>query len=65
VRPQPTLAFVVIGIAMVACDNMADQPKRLPFELLAAKTAEPHWPAVPPAGIVARDDQPEPVPAPT
>ena len=56
--------LVAIGLAIVACDNMASQPKRLPFELPASKTAEPHWPALPPAGIVARDDQPEPIPAP-
>ena len=43
---------------------MANQPKRLPFELPETKQAEPHWPASPPAGIVARDELPAPVPAP-
>jgi len=54
----------VVGIAIVACDDMANQPKRLPFELPASKTAEPNWPALPPAGIVARDEEPGPAPAP-
>ena len=63
-RPQPVPVLVAIGLAIVACDNMANQPKRLPFELPASKTAEPHWPALPPAGIVARDEEPGPMPAP-
>jgi mono/diheme cytochrome c family protein len=64
VRPQPALILAAIAVAVVACDNMANQPKRLPYEIPTAKTAEPHWPASPPAGIVARDDEREPVPAP-
>ncbi len=53
--------FVIVGglvVALFACDNMANQPKRLPFELPEGSTA--HWPAEPPAGIVARDDAPGP-----
>jgi mono/diheme cytochrome c family protein len=64
VKPQSALVLAGIAVAIVACDNMANQPKRLPYELPAAKTTEPHWPAAPPAGIVAREDQPEPVPPP-
>ena len=51
-RPRPVLMLAGIAVTIVACDNMANQPKRLPFELPASKTAEPHWPALPPAGIV-------------
>jgi mono/diheme cytochrome c family protein len=62
VKPQPALVLAALGLAIVACDDMANQPKRLPFELPAGKTAEPNWPAVPPPGIVARDDEPVPPP---
>ena len=61
-KPQPALVLAALGLAIVACDDMANQPKRLPFELPAGKTAEPNWPAVPPSGIVARDDEPVPPP---
>ena len=57
-RPQPALVLAALGLAIVACDNMANQPKRLPYELPAGKTAEANWPAAPPPGAVARDDQP-------
>jgi mono/diheme cytochrome c family protein len=49
-----------LGIALAACDNMANQPKRLPFELPYG--AEANWPALPPPGIVARDEVPVPPP---
>lgn len=47
---------IAIGaaLAVVACDNMANQPKRLPFELPYG--AEARWPAIPPRGVVARDE---------
>jgi mono/diheme cytochrome c family protein len=51
------LAFVVIaglGIVTAACDNMANQPKRLPYDLPYG--AEASWPALPPPGIVANDE---------
>ena len=57
-RPQPALVLAALGLAIVACDNMANQPKRLPYELPAGKTAEANWPALPAAQTVARDDQP-------
>jgi mono/diheme cytochrome c family protein len=57
-RPQPALVLAALGLAIVACDNMANQPKRLPYELPAGKTAEANWPALPSAKTVARDDQP-------
>jgi mono/diheme cytochrome c family protein len=58
VRPRPVLMLAGIAVTIVACDNMANQPKRLPYELPAGKTAEANWPAAPPPGAVARDDQP-------
>jgi mono/diheme cytochrome c family protein len=39
---------------------MANQPKRLPYELPSG--AEANWPALPPAAIVARDEKPVSVP---
>ena len=50
-----------VGFAVSACDNMANQPKRLPYELPFG--AEANWPALPPPGIVARDEALKP-PAP-
>ena len=41
-------------LALAACDNMANQPKRLPYTLPYG--AEANWPALPPAGIVAREE---------
>ena len=43
-----------VALAVVACNNMANQPKRLPFELPYG--AEARWPALPPPGTVARDE---------
>lgn len=57
-KPRPWLLLAAVGLSIVACDNMANQPKRLPYELPAGKTAELNWPALPPANTVARDDQP-------
>ena len=62
-RPRPVLMLAGIAVTIVACDNMANQPKRLPFELPAGTTSEANWPASPPANIVARDDQPVRPPA--
>jgi mono/diheme cytochrome c family protein len=60
VRLTPLVALASLGIAVAACDNMANQPKRLPFELPFGAQAK--WPALPPLGIVARDETPVPVP---
>jgi len=49
-------------LAAAACDNMANQPKRLPFQLPYG--AEANWPALPPSGIVANDEPFGPPPAP-
>lgn len=51
------LLIVLLGLA--ACDNMANQPKRLPYELPYGQEAL-RWPARPPTGIVARDDPQSP-----
>lgn len=45
--------LALLGLA--ACDNMANQPKRLPYELPYGQEAQ-QWPARPPTGIVARDE---------
>jgi mono/diheme cytochrome c family protein len=45
---------------LAGCDNMANQPKRLPFELPYG--AQANWPMLPPLGIVARDEKPGPPP---
>jgi mono/diheme cytochrome c family protein len=60
VRLKPIIVATSLCLAMVACDNMANQPKRLPFTLPYG--AEANWPALPPLGVVARDDVPVPVP---
>ena len=54
------VALGVCAVALAACDNMANQPKQLPFELPYGKEAD--WPALPPSGIVARDDAPASAP---
>jgi mono/diheme cytochrome c family protein len=53
-RAQLVIAVASLGVALAACDNMANQPKRLPFELPYGSAAK--WPALPPPGIVARDE---------
>lgn len=53
-RRAAALLAAVLTVAPAACDNMANQPKRLPFELPYGPAAD--WPAGPPPGIVARDD---------
>jgi mono/diheme cytochrome c family protein len=50
------VALAAAGLATAACDNMANQPKRLPYELPYG--AEASWPALLPQGIVARDEKP-------
>jgi mono/diheme cytochrome c family protein len=61
-RPLAVLAALVLGLAGSGCDDhMANQPKRLPYELPYGAKAP--WPALPPAGTVARDDRPVPKPA--
>lgn len=49
-----------LAVALAACDNMANQPKRLPYELPYG--AQANWPALPPQHIIARDEKPVAVP---
>src|ERR1044071_2730603 len=58
---RPVIVMAVLAIALAACDDrMANQPKRLPYELPYG--AEAAWPVSPPNGIVARDDKSVPPP---
>jgi mono/diheme cytochrome c family protein len=62
VRKLSRLTVVGLSLLAAACDNMANQPKRLPYELPYG--AEANWPALPPKGTVPRDEklvQPPPV----
>ena len=49
-----------LAVALAACDNMANQPKRLPYELPYG--AQANWPALPPQHIIARDEKSVTVP---
>jgi mono/diheme cytochrome c family protein len=60
VKLRHAIAVASLAIALAACDNMANQPKRLPYELPYG--AEANWPALPPPDIVAHDEKPAPVP---
>lgn len=55
-RAVAALAVAVLSVA--GCDDMANQPKRLPYELPAQSQQPANWPAQPPSGTVARDDRP-------
>jgi len=57
------LVLAAVAAALVACDNMANQPKRLPYELPYGAQSS-HWPALPPEHTVARDAQLQPPPLP-
>jgi mono/diheme cytochrome c family protein len=59
-RLGPIIAVAGLCAAVVACDNMANQPKRLPYELPYG--AQANWPALPPPHTIARDDRPVPPP---
>ena len=56
------IAMAGLCLTVAACDNMANQPKRLPFQLPYG--AEANWPALPPAGVVANDEPFGPPPPP-
>ena len=51
------------ALVLFACDNMANQPKRNPYEIYRSE-ASPPLPAEEPAGTVARDWAPPPPPPP-
>lgn len=56
------LALALI-LCLTACDNMANQPKRMPYEVYSNEPSPPQ-PRQEPEGTVARDEQPEPPPPP-
>lgn len=49
-----------LAVALAGCDNMANQPKRNPYEVPRGSNAVPH--RLPPDGTVARDEVPVPPP---
>ena len=57
---KPVIAVASLAVALAACDNMANQPKRLPYELPYGERA--NWPALPPPDVVARDETPVAIP---
>lgn len=60
-RKAPVILVTGLCLAIAACDNMANQPKRLPYELPYGAEAA-NWPALPPLHTIARDDVPVPIP---
>lgn len=54
------LSALAVGL-LLGCDNMANQPKRLPYEVYRDETAPPE-PWREPEGTVARDEAPAPAP---
>ncbi len=55
-------AVSLLGLGLLfGCDNMANQPKRLPYEVYRDETAPPA-PWREPEGTVARDEAPAPQP---
>lgn len=58
-RPAAVIATIAAAMSLAACDNMANQPKRLPYELPYGAKAD-NWPATPPPNTVARDDPAKP-----
>jgi mono/diheme cytochrome c family protein len=58
-RPM-LLALTIIAVALAGCDNMANQPKRLPYE--AYRGGRGAADSVPPPDTVARDEAPAPTP---
>jgi len=57
------VAICLAASLLVACDDMANQPKRLPYEVYRNE-AKPPAPWREPADTVARDWAPEPAPPP-
>jgi len=57
---RSALILSACAVTLTACDNMANQRKRLPYELPYGEEA--NWPVLPPDGVVARDEKPAPPP---
>jgi len=60
VKLRHAITVASLAVALAACDNMANQPKRLPYELPYG--AQANWPALLPQHIIARDEKPVAVP---
>jgi mono/diheme cytochrome c family protein len=56
-------ASLLASALLLGCDNMANQPKQMPYEIYRAD-ATPPAPWREPAGTIARDWAPEPPPPP-
>ncbi|HLH49415.1 MAG TPA: cytochrome c [Roseiarcus sp.] len=56
-NPRPALLLLAMALGLAACDNMANQRKRMPYEMPYGAEAA-NWPAQPPDGVVARDEKP-------
>jgi len=54
VTRRPTIAVLSLTIALAACDNMANQARRKPYELPYG--SQENWPVTPLANAIARDD---------
>ncbi len=62
-RWRSGIAVASLLMSLAACDNMANQARRKPYELPYGSQAQ--WPLKPPANVVARDEpsgQPSPPP---
>lgn len=53
-RGRSCLLLAGLSVALAACDNMANQPKRNPYEVPYG--AQVDWPVKPPEHTIARDD---------
>ena len=62
-RTAGKIALCAVALLPVACDHMANQPKRLPYEV-SRDESNPPVPRSDPAGTVARDWSPAPAPPP-
>jgi mono/diheme cytochrome c family protein len=58
-----TAAMVATLVSIVACDDMADQPKVLPYETYRGETPD-FAPALPPPGTIPTNWMPAPKPPP-
>ncbi len=53
-RRSSAVALIGLTIAVAGCDNMANQPRRKPYELPYGSQA--NWPITPVPNTIARDD---------
>ena len=62
-KARLVMVIALLAVLPAGCDNMANQPKRLPYEVPYGAQAW-HWPELPPAHTVARDQDLSPPPPP-